>query len=255
MKPIERVPIVQQVVQNLKECIMSGEMQPGQKLPTESELCKKLSVGRSTVREAFCVLQASGFIEIKPGRGAFVVRTSEVELDEIIEWFVRNEVDLKDCIEVRTAMEPLAVKLAIERGTENDIAQLARVHVSFLKAVSENNTISIAEYDERFHDLIVEISRNKLLISINRKVSEFFRVFRNRTFQIQRNTQNAVEPHTNIMNAILARDVAAGQKYMLEHLHYVMADLETVTDAPSASPSNPSENTDVNPVDLLSLQF
>ena len=71
MKEITRVPIVQQVVNNMKEYIMSGQIDVGQKLPTEKEWCEKMGVGRGTVREAFRILEAKGLIEIKPGRGAF----------------------------------------------------------------------------------------------------------------------------------------------------------------------------------------
>ena len=52
MKEIARVPIVQQVVNNMKEYIVSGQIDVGQKLPTEKEWCEKLGVGRGTVRES-----------------------------------------------------------------------------------------------------------------------------------------------------------------------------------------------------------
>lgn len=228
MNTIDRVPIVQQVVNNLKEFIMTSGIQVGEKLPTESYLCKELSVGRSTIREAFRILQANGFVEIKPGRGAFVARTKELDLVDITEWFVNNEVDLKDCIEVRSAIEPLAMKLAISRCTDADIEQLLKVHGKFLKAVESNDVVAIAKYDEIFHNQIVEKSKNKLLILINKQVSEYVHTFREKTFQVQQNAENAVEPHTNIMNAIKAKDIEAGELFMRRHIQRILEDLTVI---------------------------
>lgn len=225
MKSIERVPVVQQVVSNIQEFISSGAVKVGQKLPTEKELCEELAVGRSTLREALRILQANNLVEIKPGRGAFVAHTKKPDPDNILEWFAQNEVELKDCLEVRTAIEPLSIKLAIARCTDADIAQLTKIHVLFVEAVEKHNVAAIAKYDERFHNLIVEKSNNKLLISINKKVSEYILVFRSKTFQIEQNAQHAIEPHSNIMKALEERDVDAGELFMRKHLQRVFEDM------------------------------
>lgn len=228
MQAINRVPVVQQVVNNLKEFITSGEPAVGDKLPTENELCKNLSVGRSTVREAFRILQANGLIEIKPGRGAFIARTKELEIVDIVDWFVQNEVELKDCIEVRFAIEPLAVKLAIANCSDQDIEELAEIHAKFVKAVSGQDPIEIALYDERFHNKIMEIGKNKLLISINSKISEGVQSFRDKTFKVPKNAANAIEPHANVLNAIRNRDVEAGEMFMKRHIQRILVDLTEI---------------------------
>lgn len=228
MKAVQRVPVVQQVVNNIRDFIFSGTISVGEKLPTEKDLCEQLSVGRSTVREALRILQANGFVEIQPGRGAFVARNKEPDPGDIVEWFVQNEVELKDCIEVRTALEPLAIKLAVARATDADIAQITRTHTKFVKAVEENDTAAIAKYDERFHNQIVESSKNKLLISINRKVSEGIQSFRGKTFQLQQNALNAIDPHTDIMHALEERDSEAGEMFMRRHIQRILEDLTAV---------------------------
>jgi GntR family transcriptional repressor for pyruvate dehydrogenase complex len=228
MKTIERVPVVQQVVNNIRDFILSGTVEVGQKLPTEKELCENMAVGRGTLREAFRILQAKGLVEIKQGRGAFVARIKEQDPNDIVEWFVQNEVELKDCIEVRSAIEPLSIKLAIARSNETDIAQLERTHSRFVKAVEENDIAGIAKYDERFHNQIVEMSKNKLLISINKKVSECIQTFRSKTFQVHQNAQNAIEPHSNIMRALEERDCEAGELYMRKHLQRILEDLSVM---------------------------
>ncbi len=228
MEAIERVPIVEQVVNIIREHILSGNVEVGQKLPTEKEYCERLNVGRGTLREALRILQANGYVEIRPGRGAFVAKTKESDVNDIVEWFVKNEVELKDCIEVRSAIEPLAIKLAIARCSDADIAMLEKTHAKFCKATEENDILSIAKYDERFHNQIVEMSKNKLLISINKKVSEYVQTFRSKTFQVHQNVQNAIEPHSNLMRALRERDTEAGELYMRKHIQRILVDLTTM---------------------------
>lgn len=228
MKTIDRVPIVEQVADSIRELILSGKVEVGEKLPTEKEFCEQLNVGRGTLREAFRILQAKGLVEYKPGRGTFVARTKEPDSNDIVEWFVQNEVELKECIEARTAIEPMSIKLAIDRCSDAEIASLKKIHAKFTKAVEENDVSGISKYDERFHNQIVAMSKNKLLISINQKVSSCIQTFRNNTFHVQQNAYNAIEPHSNIMRAIEERDSEAGELYMRRHLQRILEDMSVM---------------------------
>ena len=116
MKSIERMPVVEQVTARLKEYIQSDERQVGEKLPTERELCDDLNVGRSTLREAVRILQASGFVENRPGKGAFIANKEGYVVKDAVQWISENKVSLRDFIEVRMAIEELAIRLAIERA-------------------------------------------------------------------------------------------------------------------------------------------
>ena len=226
MQAIQRVPIVQQVVDSLKQFIMSGDLAVGDKLPSEASLCEKLSVGRGTIREAMRILQAKGFVEIKAGRGAFVARTEELDKNEIIAWFAENEIEVMDLLEVRAAIEPIAVKLAIERSTPKDVEKLKKILEDTSDAVARNDVSTIAELDEKFHSFIVKCSRNKLLVSINEQIVDYLKTFREMTFYIPSNAKNLITPHTNIVSAFVKKDEVAGSEYMIEHLEWVRKDLE-----------------------------
>lgn len=227
MQAVKRVPVVQQVVDSLKEFITSGEIQIGEKLPPEMELCAKLSVGRGTVREAIRVLQATGYVEIRPGRGAFVARTEEVpEALDLSGWFCANEMELMDFMQVRRAIEPLAVRLAIEKCTEQDIAVLEKNYRQTLSAVENNDATQLGLCDEQFHTYIFEYSRNQLLIAINKLLVETLKIFRSKTFLIPHNVRNVVEPHGQILQAFREHDVEQGEKQMLQHMEKIVQDLE-----------------------------
>lgn len=226
IESVKRVPIVQQVVAKIKEYLFSGKVQVGEKLPAEKELCEQLGVGRGTVREAFRILEATGYVELRPGKGTFAARTSEIELNDIMQWFTEHEVETKDFMEVRMAIEPLSVRLAIERCSDRDITQLELIHQKFIQAVQNNNVSDIVIYDEKFHETIVNFTNNKLLISINKQVSKNVKNFRSRTFYIPSNAENAIEPHQRILDAFKAHAAIQGAASMEEHLNLIVEDFE-----------------------------
>ena len=71
MKPIERISIVDQVINNLKDYIVEQNVAVGDKMPTEKEICEMYGVGRSTAREAYRMMQAIDMIDVKRGKGAY----------------------------------------------------------------------------------------------------------------------------------------------------------------------------------------
>ena len=224
MEPIRRVPIVHQVEERIRDLIDEKSFKPGEKLPAEMELCQQLGVGRGTVREAFRLLQAKGIVDIKPGRGAFVAEEPHSGIDAI-DWLVENERELRDSLEIRTALEPMAARRMAERCSQEDIRRLEEVHRSFLKAIEDGDPVKIGRLDEQFHSIIVESCGNSLMIDVNRHVCQGLHTFRSYTFQVEQNVRNAVMPHSNIVNAIIARDAAQAEREMRAHLDKVQEDL------------------------------
>lgn len=228
MSKVLRVPVVQQVVNNMKEYITADKMSVGQKLPTEKEWCEKLEVGRGTVREAFRILEARGLVEIKPGRGAFIAATKELEREDIVEWFVKNEVAVKDYVEVRSTIEPLCARLTVERATDLELEQIEKSHQRFIKAVHEGDFAGMAKYDERLHRQIVEASKNNMLIFMNRKVDECIWNFRLKTFQVPQNAQNAIKAHEYIVKALKDRDAEIAEVYAKRHIQLINTDMDVI---------------------------
>ena len=226
MKSIERMPVVEQVTARLKEYIQSDERQVGEKLPTERELCDDLNVGRSTLREAVRILQASGFVENRPGKGAFIANKEGYVVKDAVQWISENKVSLRDFIEVRMAIEELAIRLAIERAAPKEIQALTDIHQEFLDAVNQNNYDKAPKLDAKFHGQIAKMTHNNLLISINRQISSYLDTFRKQTFRIPRNMRNAISPHTEIVEAFQKHDVNGGVREMHLHFQQMFEDLE-----------------------------
>jgi len=214
-----------QAVQQIKSEILSGKYKIGDRIPTEKDLCEQLDIGRSTVREALRMLKALGFIEIRQGKGAFIIKVSEDSDEKIRDWFSKNKIKLIDFIEVRMSLEPLAVRLVIERASDEQISNLDKILELFENATDSSNALDLALLDETFHTAIAEASGNNLLIMLNQTIAEFFREYRVRSFAVKKNIKHALEPHRHIMQAIKERNAEEAAQAMLEHLKLSMIDI------------------------------
>ena len=225
MEAIERVSAVQAVEERLISYLKDENVNVGDKLPTEKQLCEELKVGRGTVREAIRMLQARGMVETRPGRGAFVLSKEEKE-QNLGDWFTANEYAIKDIIDIRCVLEPLAVKLMIERCSDDDIRSLRKIHESTRKAVAAHDVVRCAKCDERFHAKIFECSGNKFLMDINQRIESSLKNFRSKTFFIEHNMENMVPAHEAILAAIESRDTAAAVASMNSHIQLITSALE-----------------------------
>jgi len=229
MKRIERVSVTDEVVENIRMLIAGDQYKVGQKLPTEFDFCEQLGVGRSTIREAFRVLQALGLIELRPGKGAFVSRKSMEEQDAIKEWFIENNAKVSEFMEVRMAIEPLAAKLAIIRSNPIQIEKIKGIHEAFCDAVYEKDVVRMATLDESFHNAIMEASNNRLMIKIGKLLANALMEYRTRSFAFQKNSEHAVIPHKRILDAIIKGDEKGAVSAILEHLEITLDDMNKAT--------------------------
>ena len=217
MKAIQRMSITDSVVADIKEMIMSGEYKIGEKLPTEMKLCDQMSVSRTCVREAIRVLQAIGYVEIRPGKGAFVANYQK-STDNSSLWYDVEGVKFYDFMEVRMAIETLSVRLAVERATDKQIRELREIHTSFVEATEKRDMLKMIMLDELFHTKIITFTNNQLLININKQLLERFRIYRGDSFTNKMVYKNAVEPHERILLCFEMR----------KHLNITTQDMELI---------------------------
>lgn len=231
MQPIERVSQTDRVVKELTKFFLTDEITEGDKLPTEMELCERLRVGRSTVREAVRALQVMGYVTIEPGRGAFLKQKSlETPVHRILSWLGSRKTEVADIIEVRMHLEPFSVKLAVERGTEGDVERIDAIRQEY-EALLGSGPFSaemgerLGELDSRFHAAICDASHNPLLIDLNSLVTEAFKEFRANSFSVENHAKNAILPHRRIIAAIQKRQATEAQGAMRKHLFKTLEDI------------------------------
>jgi DNA-binding FadR family transcriptional regulator len=154
------------VVDDLGRRIVGGEWERGAQLPNEDDLASELGVSRTVVREAVKVLQAKGLVEVRPKTGTRVrSRRSWHLLDaDIVSWqfadILRGE-DLRELYELRATVEIAAARLAAERCTTEQLAEIDAHRRRIESAAEEPLAFRAAELD--FHAAIVEAAHNSLL--------------------------------------------------------------------------------------------
>ena len=228
MKQIERVPVVGQVVENIKYLIVQRGLQPGDKLPTERELVEVFGVGRSTVREALRMLQATGTVEFRQGKGAFVAEESADPQVSAKDWFNTAGLKIADFMEIRIAVEPIAVRLAIQRATDKEIGRILKAHNLFVKAVESDDPLQLASYDDAFHMEIAKATHNELFINTQIAIQECFFETRVKLFSAQEKVTGAILPHQNILNAFYTKDIETGCREMMSHITQAYKDIVSI---------------------------
>jgi DNA-binding FadR family transcriptional regulator len=165
-EPVATVRAYERVVEQIEEAVFSGQLKPGERLPSERELMTQFSVSRSTVREALRVLQAADMIRSKPGdpRGPEVLAASPVALHKSMQRLARSEhLGLAELLQFRMALDGSAHLLAARLRTDQNLADLDTA----LDAMREGLNQGYAEFsraDVAFHEAIARAAGNPLLV-------------------------------------------------------------------------------------------
>ena len=228
MEKIERISVTDKVVSSICSLIKSPEYAVGDRLPPEMAMCEQLGVGRSTIREALRVTQALGLIEIRSGKGAFIRRQEINSAESLTEWFSVKEEEVAALMEVRMAIETLAAKLAVTRGSKHQIEKMQAVHRDFAEAVRSGDIIGMTKLDAAFHESIVEAGNNRLLMKIGLLLSDSFVEYRMRSFAVTENISRALVPHEKILDAIISKNASAAASAVLKHLESSLEDMNRV---------------------------
>ncbi len=159
--------IFQDVVEQVQEAILKGELKPGSKLPAERELKEIFRASRGTLREALRVLEQKGLISIRTGvsGGAFVKALTTNEVSESLDLLIRYQrVSLRDLAEFREGVEGIVAGLAVERAKSEDIQHLKKLLVD-AKTHLEEGAAGWDEFilvDNRVHMALANIAGNPI---------------------------------------------------------------------------------------------
>lgn len=153
----EYLPLRDVVFNTLRRAILRGELKPGERL-MEIQLANKLGVSRTPIREAIRKLELEGLVLMIPRKGA--------EVAEI------TEKNLRDVLEVRCALEELAVQLACDRIDQNQVKELHAAADHFRDVLDSDDITQIAQADEAFHDVIFTATGNGRLIQLLNNLRE-----------------------------------------------------------------------------------
>lgn len=205
-----------EVAGQVESQIKAGKIQPGERLPSERDLAVKFDVSRPTIREAMIALEIAGLVEIRTGRGIYVVQRRP-----------SHELELRDegpgpfeILEARRCLEAESVALAAARITPEQLLDLEDALREMEKEGAEGSVTEVA--DERFHCIIAEASQNSALAATVRWLwqlrneSEISTLFHKRVRE--GGVHPSVKEHRRIFSALKNRDPIAAKNSMRAHI-------------------------------------
>jgi GntR family transcriptional repressor for pyruvate dehydrogenase complex len=226
--PIKNTTVSEKIVEQIKEMLLSGNLNKGDKLPSERQLAETLQVSRSSVREALKELEMMGLIEVKQGEGNFIKENFEDILFEPFSTiFLIKESNEKEILELRNIIEKGTVSLAAERITKEELEDLRNILDAAEKSNSEEE---LAELDIIFHYKISQASKNFLLQSILNAVSSLIETsikdIRKNILIKEEHKEIIKKQHLNIYNALEKNDPKAAEIAMANHIYFVNSQME-----------------------------
>jgi DNA-binding GntR family transcriptional regulator len=190
---------------SLRDVIVSLNVydQPDEVRLDERRLAQDLGISRTPVREAMAQLEREGFVRSVPRRGIYVVRKTKQEVIEMITAWA--------------ALESMAARLITTTASADEIAQLRRMFTKF-----ENGTLhaKLDEYSEvniEFHQSIIRMSRNSVLIDLAENLFTHMRMIRRKTIGDGDRADRSIRDHMNIIEALEARETARAEELVRDH--------------------------------------
>ncbi|MGY4688768.1 FadR/GntR family transcriptional regulator [Salibacterium sp. K-3] len=217
----ERKGISERAADYIKQYIVEGKYKPGDKLPGEREMAGNLNVSRNTVREAYKILEAYGYITIKHGTGIFVA-SEEYQISKMASFFFVSTDQFKDLFAIRKILENSAVEWAVEHASADQIEDLAAVVEESKKtAREENRHENLAGLDQKFHLALAHMSGNTVLIHVMHNLIDLLQESRLQSMQIPGRGVQSVLEHESIVQAVKNRNAQEAGDCMARHLESV----------------------------------
>lgn len=183
------LPLRDVVFKTLRQAILTGELKPGERL-MEIHLANKLGVSRTPIREAIRQLELEGLVIMVPRKGAMVASITQKSMTDVLE--------------VRLALEKLAVSLASERITEEQKQKLKDALLNFEEKTGSGDASEIAKADVAFHDVIFEATGNMRLGQLVNNLAEQMYRYRFEYIKDESGHNRLLKEHRRIYDAIVS---------------------------------------------------
>ena len=216
-----RRKLASEVRDRLMESIRSGELRPGDRLPSERDLMERFGIGRPAVREAMQSLASAGLIEISHGERARVaVPDTRSMFDRIGQTMLHllqtSPSTLDDFKQARVLFEAGMVKMAAVRASAADVEKLTAA-LEYQRGCAADAPEFI-KADMAFHTAIAAVSGNSVCVVLSEAMLDWLFHFRRDLLRLPGSELITLAEHQRLLDAISAHDAAGAEKAMVEHL-------------------------------------
>lgn len=217
IKNYENKTLTESIADNISKMIVDKDLKSNDKLPNEFELAEMLNVGRGTIREAIKLLVSRNIVEIRRGKGTFVVSKPGYISDPWGFKFVEDKFKLgMDLLETRLILEPNIAELAALRAT-NDLKEKLILLTDEVEELI-NSRKPHTEKDVEYHKCIAECTFNSIFLNIIPLITHSIDIF----IDLTKNSliNETIITHRKITNAIVSGSPIEAREAMHEHLMY-----------------------------------
>ena len=200
---LENLTLRERVHRHLREEILANRLPPGTELG-EVALAESLGVSRAPVREAIGRLAAEGLVTVRPRRGAVVSALTAAEFLE--------------AYQVREALETQAIRLAVPRLEDEDVARLEAMVARQAQLAKRGDVGAFFQSNAEFHRLIVEAAGNGMLVEMHGQLMAHMGRYRTRSLALRGTLQRSVSEHRGILGAVRARDAEHAAALLGDHI-------------------------------------
>jgi GntR family transcriptional repressor for pyruvate dehydrogenase complex len=208
------------VVEDIRDKIIRGELQEGQKLSPQDKFAESLGISRGTLREAFHQLMLMGLIEMRQGDGTYIRSIApSMFMNTLSPALLMDKSSASELLEARLYIESEVASLAAKNATREEIQELKKILGGMKQDLAGNNVEDFITKDVEFHILIAKCSQNRVLMKVVQTIRDILYQFIADFFTVMPHTiKNAIYYHTNILRAIERHDRVGAKKNMEAHI-------------------------------------
>ena len=231
MKNETRTSVSDGIVEQMVDLISRDVLKPGDRLPSERELCKRLGVGRSSLREALRSLAVMGIIDGRVGDGTFVSNSNKRYLEKTLQWgLLLDRKRVQDLIETRLMLESQTAFLAAQRVTTENIEAIEETLQGMEASIGQPE--KYLEFDLQFHLTIARATQNSILYSLLSMIRGYLQewikgsLVEPSTTQTETRAKLSLLEHQKILDALRKGEADQAQQAMTEHILSSSVDLQ-----------------------------
>lgn len=225
-KPLHGESVVNQVVKQITDSIIEGDLKPGDKLPTEPEMCEYFGIGRNSVREAIKILEAYGVVYIKRAEGTFVTDTYNQKMLDPMLYGILLEKSLKsDIVQMRKVFDTGIFYQIMDSIEQEHLDGIQQEFEKLKAAILEENASpqKVIQADNDFHMFLAQITGNRILCNMYEYVDRITTPSRTRTVKTvieQNQVEKFIQLHQEILNLLKEKDYQNIEKVLAEHYQF-----------------------------------
>jgi len=235
MRPVNRNSLSDEIVEQIIGLISRGVLKPGERLPSEKELCLRFGVGRTTIREALRSMAVMGILDGRVGEGTFVSGDSRKYLEKALQWgLLIDRKSVNDLVETRLMLESQTAYAAAARATEENLQEIEETLEGMQKSL--DRPAEYLEHDLRFHLAIARATQNQILYNLLSMTRGYLQTWiseslsKPSTRKMRARAESSVREHQKILQALRKRKPEEARQAMTEHILSSSLDFQAQVD-------------------------